>query len=155
MEPPLEPRFAVDTDVADGGTVVVAADGELHMSTAPRLSAYLRSSLRGDTERLVVDLSGVHFIDSTGLGVLLSTLREVQRRGGRMAVVAANPTVLRLFAITGTDRTLDVRPDRRAALSAVSGGDGAGPACAWPAHGDLLRGRPPRTCTASPPRWRS
>jgi anti-anti-sigma factor len=125
MPAPVEPRFFVDTEVVDGHTQVVSAGGELHLSTAPRLNAHLRSVLRHGADRLVVDLTDVHFIDSTGLGVLLSILREVQRRGGRMTVAASNPTVLRLFAITGTDTTLQVVPDRRAALSAVSDGDGS------------------------------
>jgi anti-anti-sigma factor len=125
MPAPLEPRFLVDTEVIDERTQVVSANGELHMSTAPKLGAHLTSALRhGGADRLVIDLTNVQFIDSTGLGVLLSILREVQHRGGRMTIAANNPTVLRLFAITGTDTTLRVLPDRGAALSAVSDGDG-------------------------------
>lgn len=123
MPAPLEPRFMIDTEVVDDRTQVVSAGGELHMSTAPKLGAHLKSAMRHGAERLVVDLTDVHFVDSTGLGVLLSILREIQHRGGRMTIAASNPTVLRLFAITGTDTTLHVLPSREAALSAVADGD--------------------------------
>lgn len=115
-----EPRFTV-TDEAAGGAVVVTASGELHMLTAPELGARVRTALRSGERRLVVDLADVQFIDSTGLGMLLSVLREVEHAGGSMAVVCANPTVLRLFAITGTDETLDLHPTRDGALAAVRG----------------------------------
>ena len=120
MVPAPEPRFLLDLQQVDDRTCLVTAAGELHMSTAPRLGAHLRDAMRSGYDRVVVDLSHVQFIDSTGLGVLLSGLRELQRRGGRLVVVASNPTVLRLFAITGTDTTLGVQASRQAGLAAVT-----------------------------------
>jgi anti-sigma B factor antagonist len=119
MGDPTEPRFLVAAEPAGDGVVVLSAAGELHMSTAPTFGAHAREVLKDGPRCVVVDLSAVQFIDSTGLGVLLNLLREVERQGGEMVVVSANPTVLRLFAITGTDATLDVRPTRAAALQAV------------------------------------
>lgn len=116
------PHFVVATGPMADGAVVVSAEGELHMSTAPVLGARVREALRGGASRLVVDLTAVQFIDSTGLGVLLNALRETERTGGGMAVVCSNPTVLRLFTITGTDETLGVRPTREAALGALRTG---------------------------------
>lgn len=122
MVPDPEPRFLLDQHQVDDRTCLITAGGELHMSTAPRLAAHLRELGRGGCDRIVVDLTNVQFIDSTGLGVLLSSLRDVQRRGGRLVVVASNPTVLRLFAITGTETTLGVQASREAALCAVAAG---------------------------------
>jgi anti-sigma B factor antagonist len=119
MGHPTEPRFIVAAEPASDGVVVLSAAGELHMSTAPTFGAHAREVLREQPRHVVVDLSSVQFVDSTGLGVLLNLLREVERQGGAMVVVCANPTVLRLFAITGTDETLEVRPTRAAALQAV------------------------------------
>lgn len=121
MSTPTEPRFVVSAEAA-GGALVVTAAGELHMSTAPTLRSHISAALGDGANRLVVDLTAVQFIDSTGLGSLLSALRDVEREGGDMAVVCSNPTVLRLFTITGTDRTLGVQPTRAAAMQAVGAG---------------------------------
>lgn len=64
-------------------------------------------------------MSGVEFIDSTGLSVLLNGLRLVTQMQGRMAVVCANPTVLRLFQITSLDDTFDIFDDRANAVAHV------------------------------------
>lgn len=122
MSTPTEPRFVVSAEPVGEEGLVVAAAGELHMSTAPTLRAHISAALQDGASRLVVDLTAVQFIDSTGLGVLLSALRDVEREGGDMAVVCSNPTVLRLFTITGTDLTLGVQPDRESALRAVGVG---------------------------------
>jgi anti-sigma B factor antagonist len=114
-----EPRFLVDDQSVDG-TRIIAAGGELHLTTAPRMAAHLQDAVRSGSDRLVVDLMAVQFVDSTGLGVLISAQREILRRGGRMVIAAANPTVLRIFAITGTDATLEIHGSREAALAAVS-----------------------------------
>ena len=55
-------------------------------------------------------MSGVEFIDSTGLSALLNGLRLVTQKRGRLALVCANPTVLRLFEITKLDGTFDIFP---------------------------------------------
>jgi anti-sigma B factor antagonist len=70
----------------------------------------------------VIDLSGVEFIDSTGLSVLLNGLRRVTRAQGKMALVISNPTVLRLFEITRLDSTFDIYSTREAALAGVQAG---------------------------------
>jgi anti-sigma B factor antagonist len=57
---------------------------------------------------VVLDLTAVEFIDSTGLSVLLNGLRRVTRVRGAMVIACANPTVLRLFEITKLDSTFDI-----------------------------------------------
>jgi anti-sigma B factor antagonist len=94
--------FTVDvTQVA--GTAVVTAAGELDVHTAPALQAELdRLSQRPDAP-LVVDLSAVGFIDSTGLGVLVTTLKHVREAGGTLDVVVTAARVHKVFALTGLD----------------------------------------------------
>jgi anti-sigma B factor antagonist len=66
---------------------------------------------------VVLDLSDVTFIDSTGLSVLLNGLRRLNRLHGQMMLVCANPTVLRLFHVTRLDSTFEILPTREAALA--------------------------------------
>jgi anti-sigma B factor antagonist len=124
-----EPRFRIQERVIDDQSMIVAVEGEIHVSTAPEFSALLNSTAESGCTALVLDLTGVMFIDSTGLSVLLNALRQVTRAGGRMAVVCSNPTVLRLFEITRLDTTFDIHAELEPALAkvqAAAGGSEAG-----------------------------
>jgi anti-sigma B factor antagonist len=116
-----EPRFQLRERVIDASSTVISVEGELHVSTAPEFSHALNSAIAGGRTAVVLDMTGVAFIDSTGLSVLLNALRRVTRRGGRLAIACANPTVLRLFEITRLDSTFDIEPDVEAALARVRG----------------------------------
>lgn len=94
--------FAVDVSQRDGCTVVTAS-GELDVHTAPALKEQLDALSQVPNPCLIVDLGEVGFIDSTGLGVLVSTLKHVRESGGSLDVVVASPRVLRVFALTGLD----------------------------------------------------
>jgi anti-sigma B factor antagonist len=114
-----EPQFELSETDLDDRTHLIAVAGEIHVSTAPRFSALFDDALSRGKTAVVLDLSDVEFIDSTGLSVLLNGLRHVTRRRGRMALVCNNPTVLRLFEITHLDATFDIHASREEAISAV------------------------------------
>ena len=115
------PQFQMTDEDLDDHTVVVSVRGEIHVTTAPEFSRRLNDVIASGRTLLVLDLLGVDFIDSTGLSVLLNGLRSVTRADGRMAIAAANPTVLRLFEITKLDSTFDIHPTRDEALASVRG----------------------------------
>lgn len=94
--------FTVETSQSAGRSIVTAS-GELDAHVAPDLQAQIDPLLQQPSPALVVDLSGVPFIDSTGLGVLVTTLKRVREAGGTLDVVAAAPRVLKVFALTGLD----------------------------------------------------
>jgi anti-sigma B factor antagonist len=119
-----EPQFELSEEDLDERTHVIAIAGEIHVSTAPRFSVLLEEAVSRGKTAVVLDLSAVEFIDSTGLSVLLNGLRRVTRQRGRMALVCTNPTVLRLFEITRLDATFDIHPSREAALTAVRSAEG-------------------------------
>lgn len=116
-----EPQFELTEEELDSRTHVIAVSGEIHVSTAPQFSRRLNDAIGQGKTAVVLDLSDVTFIDSTGLSVLLNGLRRVTRRGGRMAIVCTNPTVLRLFEITRLDTTFDIVGSREDAVKAVRG----------------------------------
>jgi anti-sigma B factor antagonist len=115
--PPLEPQFAFVDERSDAGVDVAVVSGEIHVSTAARFRDALQAIIERGDGWLVLDLTAVEFIDSTGLSVLLSGLRQLGQRGGNMALVCTNPTVLRLFQITSLDTTFDIFDDRPAAIA--------------------------------------
>lgn len=97
-----------DIQVDDRGTcVVLAVTGELDVATAPQLrQEAVRLSAAG-RNHLVVDLSGVDFLDSTGLGVIVGVVKRVRTHGGELAVAGAEDHVMKVFEIT---RISDVVP---------------------------------------------
>jgi anti-sigma B factor antagonist len=64
----------------------------------------------------VLDLEGVEFIDSIGLGVLVGAHKRLARSGGRLAIVGVSPSVARLLGVTGLVRIFDVRDATGTAL---------------------------------------
>lgn len=102
-------------DVRDeDGWRILAARGQLDVATAPQFRQTLVEAQYGGNTRVVVDLDGVEFIDSMGLGVLVGGVKRARSHEGRMIVVCARPRVLRLFEVTGLDGVLDVVGDRAA-----------------------------------------
>jgi anti-sigma B factor antagonist len=98
----------------------VIATGEIDLYTAPRLQAELAAVIAGaaPASRVVVDMSGVDFCDSTGMNVLLSCLRQARERGGELELAAPQPAVQKILSVTGLDAVFTVadlslaRPNR-------------------------------------------
>jgi anti-sigma B factor antagonist len=103
-------------DRSDGVPVVVAR-GELDAYAESDLAATF-SGLAAE-ERLVVDLEPVAFLDSTALGAIVRSLREIDERGGRAAVVLPSGPARRIFEITTLDRVLPVSESREQAVRAL------------------------------------
>lgn len=110
-------EFALDVSERDGRTIVTAS-GELDVHTAPGLKSRLDALSQQPDPALVVDLGGVGFIDSTGLGVLVTTLKHVRESGGTLDVVVSSPRVLRVFALTGLDVVIPLHATLDEALAA-------------------------------------
>lgn len=91
------------------GQTVLAVGGELDTYTAPTLRDRLADLLESGTHTVIVDLSGVDFLDSTGLGVLVSGLERAREAGGALPLVCADQRILRLFGITGLDAVFTIR----------------------------------------------
>ena len=119
------PSFDLNEESLDAQTHLIAVRGEVHVSTAPEFSERLNDAIAGGKTGVVIDMTGVDFIDSTGLSVLLNALRRVTRQQGTLALAVSNPTVLRLFEITRLDSTFDILPDRETAIARVRRGQDA------------------------------
>jgi anti-sigma B factor antagonist len=94
---------------SQGGHAVVTATGELDLYTAPRLQTALAGLLREQqVDRIVVDLSGVEFCDSTGMNVLLAAMKRLKEQGGMLELAAPRPAVKRILQVTGLDTVFSV-----------------------------------------------
>jgi anti-sigma B factor antagonist len=90
----------------------VIAAGEIDLYTAPRLHSELSAVIdnAAPAVRVVVDMSGVEFCDSTGMNVLLSCLRQVRERGGELELAAPRPAVMKILQVTGLDSVFTIVP---------------------------------------------
>jgi anti-sigma B factor antagonist len=100
---------------------VVMPSGEIDALSAPALGSRLLGLVadEGKTE-LVVDLSKVTFMDSTGIGVLLNALRSLASRGGRMVLVCPSERILRPFQVTGLVSRLQIARTREEAFGQLA-----------------------------------
>ncbi len=89
----------------DGGTIV-AISGEVDLCTESPLQQALLRIIRERSARLMLDVSGVSFIDRAGLRALLATRRRAELRGGFLRLTAASAAVRRIIELTGAQQAL-------------------------------------------------
>ena len=85
----------------DAGAVMVTVEGELDVATAPALRDELYRLIERGTNRIVVDLGGMEFIDSTGLGVFVGALKRSREGAGELELRSLKPPARKIFDITG------------------------------------------------------
>lgn len=97
------------TSRPQGDYVVMSVQGEIDLYTAPRLQSELAKVLAsGDEVKLVIDLSGVEFCDSTGVNVLLAAHRRVRDLGGRFQLAAPRSPLTKILQVTGLEAVFEV-----------------------------------------------
>ena len=118
----LETAFRIDEaeHVPGTRTIVVAVHGDTDMHVADELEARLSEVIDEVPDALVLDLSGVTFLDSMALGVLLGSLKRLGESGGRLRVVTSRPEIRRIFEVTLLDRLFDIDSSRDGALAATT-----------------------------------
>jgi anti-sigma B factor antagonist len=95
-----------DTDVTDGGIAVIRSEGRLNMASAPQLRAVVSECAAAWRSRIVVDLSAIGFIDSSGLGALIGGLKSARQVGGDLRIAAPTEQVATVLGLTNLDRVL-------------------------------------------------
>ena len=113
--------FEADSS-SEAGVRLIAVRGELDLASAPKLERELHAALAAANGPIVVDLSELQFMDSTGLRTLIAGQRSAsdQRRPFAVAL-RADSFVARVFEVAGADRAFDLHDTRDAALNAVRG----------------------------------
>ena len=113
-------RFGVSTEPFDSSITLVTVMGEVDVGTAPEFEEELAKAVdRGLGDGLVIDLSNVTFIDSTGLNALVRALERQRLAGGSLALVSADSRVAMMLEVTRLDRVLLRYPSREDALAAI------------------------------------
>jgi len=97
----------MDLDISvdrDGATCRMQVSGEVDVYTSPMLKARIIDAIEDGCTDLVIDLEGVGFIDSSGLGVLVSGLRRVKEHSGSMRLVCTKDNILKSSASRDSTR---------------------------------------------------
>jgi anti-sigma B factor antagonist len=92
----------------EGDQVCIAVEGELDLSSALTFDEEVRRAEERQPETLVIDLSGLRFLDSTGLRLIMSAQARARKRGMRLAIVEGGDAVKRIFRLAGVNRSLDI-----------------------------------------------
>jgi anti-sigma B factor antagonist len=111
----------IDDQEIDAETHLIEVDGQIDLYSAPEFKERTLGVIESGKKRVVVDLSGVTFMDSTGLSVLVGALKRLRLMDGRLTIVATDDDIRRIFEITGLDRSFTLCRCREEALEALPG----------------------------------
>jgi anti-sigma B factor antagonist len=109
-------QLKIESHTEGERAVVLSLSGEVDVSNTARVSEAALKLLEGKIKLLLIDLVGVEYMDSSGLGTLVALLKRVRESGRDMAVAGARPRVRRVFEITGLDQVFTLHEDVAAAL---------------------------------------
>lgn len=99
---------------------IVSLTGEIDLATQGELRSTLNDLVVAGDVDLVLDLSDVSFIDSTGIGALIGTRRRVHAFQGSLTLVCPDEAILKIFTITGLEKVFDIRPTLASVPSAAA-----------------------------------
>jgi anti-sigma B factor antagonist len=118
---PSDPAIGMEARQGAGGSVdlslstrsvgdrtVVEVGGEIDVYTAPKLREQLVELVNEGHYHLIVDMEGVDFLDSTGLGVLVGGLKRVRAHEGSLRLVCNQERILKIFRITGLTKVFPI-----------------------------------------------
>ena len=102
------------------GVTILDVIGEVDLYTAPQLEEGLRKAAAAPVPLLAANLSAVAYLDSTALRVLTNVHKQLQERQGAMVVIAGQPTIQKIFRITGLGTVLHVVATEREAIERLN-----------------------------------
>ena len=98
---------------------VFPLEGEIDLHVSPGISASMKSMIADKPKQLVVDLSRVSYIDSSGLAVLIEGMQSVAGYGGKFSLAGLQEGVRPIFEIARLDQVFRIYPDVDSALAAT------------------------------------
>jgi anti-anti-sigma factor len=107
-------EFDVRVDTTSPGVAIVRVLGELDMAASPHVEAAIAAAM--PTSKVVVDLTGCTFLDSSGIRVLVAAQRDVTAQGGGVELVADDPNLLGVLDITNLKTVMTIHSTLEAAL---------------------------------------
>ena len=104
----------------ESGVLIIKIDGRVDAANAPVAEGEINKALEGDRNRLLFDLSGLEYLSSGGLRVILGAAKEIKRREGKVALAALKEYVYEIFEISGFNAMIPIKDSLEEGLSEVS-----------------------------------
>ena len=101
--------MSVESKQLDSGVAVITICGRLALGgDTERLDAAVKGYLAQDVKNFVLDITSLEYVDSSGIGMLVSCLTNAKKAGGELKLVGANPRIKRIFSMTGVDTIMSM-----------------------------------------------
>ena len=107
------------TERTEDNVPVVSITGDIDLETSPQLRDFLKPKSSKKTQLLLLDFSGVNYIDSSGLATLIEYFQAVQNFQGKLALASLSPRVKNVFEIVRLEQIFSLHPDVPSALAAL------------------------------------
>jgi anti-sigma B factor antagonist len=120
--------LGLEVDDSHPPYTVLAVQGEVDVYTAPRLREKLVELVSQGRHEIIVNLDGVDFLDSTGLGVLVGGLKRLRSHDGDLGLVCTQQRILKVFEITGLTKVFTISDSVQAAASMPTSSSSSSPA---------------------------
>lgn len=114
--------LGLTSEALPGDVLLITATGEIDVYTAATLRNAITDAVHDGARRVIVDLDGIDFLDSSGLGVLTGALKRLRAADGVMALVCRQERLLKIFRITGLTRVFNIVSEVAAAEALLTGG---------------------------------
>ena len=101
-------NLTIHSSNPDKTTCILKIEGEVDVYTSPQLKEEIVKISQSGVKRLVINLSQVEYLDSTGLGVLIGALKRLREADGNLSLVGPGMRILRIFEITGLDKIFEI-----------------------------------------------
>ena len=107
------------TERTEENVPIVSIVGDIDLENSPKLRTFLKPKSSQKTPRLLLDFSGVSYIDSSGLATLIEYFQAVQGFHGKLALAGLSPRVKNVFEIVRLEQIFSLHPDVASALAAL------------------------------------
>jgi anti-anti-sigma factor len=114
--------FSIDVSQPSDGLYVLSLTGEMDIASAPELAVRLETLNSAESQHVIVDLSRLTFIDSSGINALVVAAKAIKAEGGEMTLVAPTPHTQRIFEIVHLSDVLSIEESLEAAVDRVANG---------------------------------
>jgi len=114
-------NLKIDTHSVGEKGVIINLQGEVDVYTAPQLKQEIIDQLGKGANQIIVNLTGVQYLDSTGLGVLIGGLKRTREKDGELTLICPNQRIYRIFEITGLSTIFQIFQSEDEALQHIRG----------------------------------
>ncbi len=90
------------------GVPVITLEGEIDLSTSAKFKETVYEIIESGRKDIVIDLNGLEFMDSTGLGVVVAALKKTRMEGGSIKIVCSKRNIMKVFTVTGLDKVFSI-----------------------------------------------